>query len=399
MIKHYDIVVLGAGAVGLTSALALTQIGYRVAVVATSPPHTDSTDPERAIALSHGSCQLLGQWGVWPAIEALGTGIIAHIEVCDPTGRGRVSIHHHELPVDALGQVVEMGHIIAPIWDAVVTSCGIFCPATVAALQQNDTHVCISLIHKNAPCQIQARLLVAADGSYSPTRRWAGIATKGWPHNRFAVVTSVSTAHGHHNTAYECFGHDGPLALLPMADGRLSLVWALAANEAMRLLQCPDTLFKASLTKALRATPARTLGAVSDIGKRGSFSLELRLAQQMAKGRVVLVGNAGHTIHPVAGQGMNLGFRDVADLSALLSRETARDDPAASVLLQQYAQQRRCDVSAVASFTEGLLATFAPNHALASMARIWAMRSMVAKTPWEKRMVQHATGIAQRKKS
>ncbi len=399
MNKDYHTIVVGAGAVGLASALALTQQGYRVALIAAAVPQITSSDPERAIALSHGSCKLLEQWGVWSAILGLGTGVISHIHVCDPAGKGRVSIDCQELPIAALGHVVEMGHIIAPLWQAVAASCDVFCPASVTALDETPDGIQLSLSHNDSLCLLHARLLVAADGSYSPIRKMAAMPTQGWPHNRFALVASVATEHPHHNTAYECFEHDGPLALLPMADGRLSLVWALAPSEAMRLLQCGDAAFMNTLTAAIYATPAAALGAVSSIGKRGSFPLELRLARSMAKGRVVLVGNAGHCIHPVAGQGMNLGFRDVADLTALLAQPMAQDDPAASVALQRYVAQRRLDVSLVAGFTEGLLAGFSAKHAVATAVRRCAMHAMVQKTPWKTLMLQHATGMAQRSQS
>jgi len=397
MNTHYDMIVVGAGAVGLASALALSQQGHNVALLAASPPHTTTSDPERAIALSHGSGDLLRQWGVWSEIQALGTGLIAHIEVGEPAGKAKVSIDCQELPVDALGYVVEMGDIIAPLWAAVSACCDVFCPASVSALHETTGSIQISLMHHDTACHLQARLLIAADGSYSAIRQLAGIATHGWPHNRFALVASVATEQPHHNTAYECFQHDGPLALLPMADGRLSLVWALAPSEAMHLLQCSDLAFMKALSAAMAHTPAVALGAVSSIGQRGSFPLELRLARSMAQGRVVLVGNAGHCIHPVAGQGMNLGFRDVADLTALLAQPMAKDDPAASVVLQHYAAQRRFDIALVAGFTEGLLASFAAKHGLARTVRNMGMRAMVRKTPWKTLMLRHATGMAQRR--
>jgi len=182
--------------------------------------------------------------------------------------------------------------------------------------------------------------------------------------------------------------------LLPMADGRLSLVWAVPPDEAMFLLECSEDVFLGALSQAIQGTPAMALGAMQGCGKRGSFPLELRLAKQLTAARLVLAGNAAHAIHPVAGQGMNLGFRDVQTLSKVLHSEAAREDPGNAVVLQQYASTQRVDVSAVSGFTEGLLGAFAPQSVVGQQLRAAAMFTMQPTSPWKRWFISHAAGVS-----
>jgi len=394
MVKDYDVIVSGAGAVGLAAVLALSQQGLRVALVDPRVPSLTAGNPERAIALSEGSRRLLDGWGVWSQIEALGCGVIRKIEVSEVMARGQVSIRSEELQLDAMGYVAEMAHILTPMWQKVQCCADLFCPATVSQRQVVDDATVLTVQYASETRQLRARLLVVADGGGSPLRRMAGIGTWGWSHNRFAIVASVLTADPHHHTAFECFRHDGPLALLPMADGRLSLVWAVPPDEAMFLLECSEDVFLGALTQAIQGTPAMALGTMQGCGKRGSFPLELRLAKQLTAARLVLAGNAAHAIHPVAGQGMNLGFRDVHTLSKVLRSEVAQEDPGYVVVLQQYASTQRGDVCAVSGFTEGLLSAFAPQSMVGQQLRAAAMFTMQPTSPWKRWFISHAAGVS-----
>jgi|UPI000371D7E0 ubiquinone biosynthesis UbiH/UbiF/VisC/COQ6 family hydroxylase len=392
--KEYDVIVSGAGAVGLAAVLALSQQGMRVALVDPRVPSLTVGDPERAIALSEGSRRLLDEWGVWSEIKTLGCGTIRHIEVCEAQARGRVAIHGDELQLDAMGYVVEMAHVLTPMWQKVQDCADVFCPAIISQRQVEDDATVLTVLKGDEQRQLRARLLVVADGGGSPLRRMAGIGTYGWSHNRFAIVASILTAVPHHDTAYECFRNDGPLALLPMADGRLSLVWAVPPDEAMFLLECTDDVFLGALTQAIQGTPAMALGAMQACGKRGSFPLELRLAKRLTGARLVLAGNAAHTIHPVAGQGLNLGLRDVCTLSNVLNSSIGRDDPGHTVLLQQYASAQQLDVCAVSGFTEGLLSAFASQSVLAQQLRAALMFTVQPNSPWKRWFLRHAAGVA-----
>lgn len=376
-------------------ALALAQRGFKLALIDVYTPQTTSADPERAIALSHGSCRFLDDLGVWSSIKRCGTGVIQHIAVCEPGTTGQVGIHHDELKLDALGHVIEMGDIVAPMLAAAQESMDLFYPATITDLHMDTESAQISLTHNSKNRQLSAHLIIAADGSHSPMRCRARIGSRGWPHNRFALVASIQCEHAHQNTAYECFQRSGPLALLPMADGRMSLVWALPADRAMQLLQMQQQDFLTQLQQAVQDTAATALGNMVDMGRRGSFPLELRIANQLSQHRLLLAGNAAHSIHPVAGQGMNLGFRDVTSLLNILDSKQGRSDPGSAVCLQHYAQHRQLDILAVSAFTEGLLASFSPGCSSAKWARSLAMKLLHQGSPLKHLLLSHAAGTAQ----
>jgi ubiquinone biosynthesis UbiH/UbiF/VisC/COQ6 family hydroxylase len=223
----------------------------------------------------------------------------------------------------------------------------------------------------------------------------AGIGTKGWDYNRFGLVLSASSEHGHNSVAYECFRESGPLAFLPMADGRFSIVWALAPAEAMRLSTMPPPLFIKKLEKAAGSDVVDRIGSITGIGKRFCFPLELTIAERYARPRLALVGNAAHTIHPVAGQGMNLGLRDAAVLAGVLSTELAFSDPGAPILMQAYAEKRRLDVAAVSGFTESLTNLFGISLPGARQVRSHALETMQKMPSVRTLLLRHAAGIDQ----
>ncbi|HXH64723.1 MAG TPA: FAD-dependent monooxygenase, partial [Mariprofundaceae bacterium] len=239
---------------------------------------------------------------------------------------------------------------------------------------------------------LSARLLIAADGTASPVRRMCGIGTRGWDHNRFALVASLSCARGHGDVAYECFRPSGPLAFLPLADGRYSIVWTLAPREAAAMLQAPGPVFLKRLEREAGAAVMDRLGALAETGARAVYPLELTLAGRLAAGRVILAGNAAHTLHPVAGQGMNLGLRDAADLADILG-PAGRGDPGAAIALDTYAQRRWLDVAKVAGFTESLAAIFGNELPPVKWARGWGLTGLQAASPLRELLVRQAAGI------
>ncbi len=240
---------------------------------------------------------------------------------------------------------------------------------------------------------MQTRLLVAADGSDSQLRRKAGIATWGWDHNRFGVVASVTTEAGHRDTAYECFRAQGPLALLPMADSRFSMVWAEAPRQVAEWMQCDATAFTEKLSAALNPAIRARTGAITALSARALFPLELAIARSFHAPRFALVGNAAHTIHPVAGQGMNLGLRDAQALAQAVHDHRRFGDPGHPMVLAQYGDSRKGDVAMTAGFTEGLLTTFAAPGRLPRLARQIGMRGMGRGL--RRLLIDYASGRAQ----
>lgn len=361
----FDVVIVGGGAVGATLALQLERLDYRVAIIEMHTPSFASSNPERVIALNYGSRCHLDRLGLWQDVAAGGTGKIRHIMVSEAGNRGHTDLDVSELDVSEtaqlseFGYVVEMGSLLAPMYRALeVSTVRIYSAAVVSRVVNGDGGVAIHLRQGGVDKQIHAALLVGADGTHSHIRRMAGIDVFGWDYNRFGVVASVGCACAHAEIAYECFRNAGPLAFLPLADGRFSIVWAVTPAEATQLLGMADDGFMSALRRAAGREVIRQTGEITDVSKRTLFPLELTIAKSYTSGRIALVGNAAHTVHPVAGQGMNLGLRDVEVLVAMLDSDLARQDPGRRIVLQGYAEKRRVDVLAVAGFTESMVHVF-----------------------------------------
>ncbi len=397
----FDVVIVGGGAVGAALALALERLGYRVAVIELRAPSFVSTNPERVIALNYGSRCHLDRLGLWDDVAASGLGDIKHIVVTEPGNRGRVDLDAadaaNETPdMHELGYVVEMGKLLEPMYQRLQDSCvELISPASVLNFNVEGSQVNMQIQRGDQTASITAALLVGADGTYSQIRRQAGIDVFGWDYNRFGIVASVACENGHGNTAYECFRTSGPLAFLPLADDRFSIVWAATPAEATQLLAMDDGQFMDALQKAAGTATINEIGAITSTSRRASFPLELTIAKSFAGSRLALVGNAAHTVHPVGGQGMNLGLRDVLALVEMLDSELAHTDPGQPILMQGYAEKRRADVAAVAGFTESMVHVFA-----SSVPGVKWLRGMgLEKLPRAKRLsgmlLKQASGAGQ----
>jgi len=395
--KAYDIVIVGAGVIGAALALDLAQKGYCIALLDVQIPSFQQTNPERVIALSEGSKSYLTNLGVWNDIAENGAGWIQHIAVREPQNIGAVDMSHQELGSDALGYVLEIRHVLAPIQQAFTDNITNMYGVQCLGFTQDETGVCLQVQDGDKQLEVQAGLLIGADGTNSFIRHFAGIQTYGWDHNRLGIVASLACEHGHGNTAYECFKEEGPLALLPLADGRLSLVWSVAPKTAMELLNLSDEGFLHILRNEVGDEIMTKLGRFTSVGKRASFPLELRVAKSFAKGRVLLAGNAAHTIHPIAGQGMNLGLRDVAVLADILSQPWAKQDLSKPLIGQTYAERRRLDTLAVAGFTEGVLEAFSSSFAPQRWLRGYGLNTMQSIPALKQLLLKQAAGIGQLK--
>ena len=397
----FDVVIVGGGAVGATLALQLERLDYRVAIIEKFTPSFASSIPERVIALNYGSRCHLEALGIWPGVAKLGVGNIRHIVVTEPGNRGRVDLDAADglgfaPKMDELGYVVEMGLLLKPIYKLLeASSVKLFCGASVSSFETSQNRVDITLQHEGETIRLSSSLLVAADGTQSQIRRMADIGLNGWDYNRFGLVASVTTEKGHNDTAHECFRKSGPLAFLPLADGRFSIVWAAAPAEATQLLSMSDAAFMAALQRAAGETTIAHIGAITATSKRASYPLELSIAKDFAAPRLALVGNAAHTIHPVAGQGMNLGFRDVVSLVEMLDSELAHRDPGQAIVLQGYAEKRRADVLAVAGFTESMSHLFGSEMPGMKWLRGFGLEKLPAAPTLSGLLLKQASGVGQ----
>ena len=365
-----DAIVVGAGAVGGALALALARDGFEVALVEARElkawRHEDEVDL-RVVALAPDARDLLDDLGVWASIAASRIGPYRHMRVWDALAPGQLHFDAAERGEAALGWIVENKLIQHALWRALQEDglCGsggsrdapafgetrsrsiaasaaptrarIHCPGEVATVENGADAVTATLVDGT---RLRAKVLVAAEGAESSVRHQLGIAFEGRDYGQRAVVAHVATERPHEGTAWQRFQPGGPLAFLPLADGRCSIVWSLPETEATRVLTLDDDAFRRELGCAFDFR----LGEITATTARAAFPLRLRLAQRYVEGRCVLAGDAAHVVHPLAGQGMNLGLRDVACLRRVLrdARERSSDIGAAHVL-RRYERERRSD--------------------------------------------------------
>jgi len=357
---EYDIVIVGGGVAGNAMALSLKDTGLRVAVIEATPPfegRSEST-PERAVVLSYGSSRYLDRLGVWSEIRD-GAARIEKVYVSEPGHRGVVCMDRCQSGTEALGYVLELPLLVHILYGQVSQHTDVFRPARVTGMRQNPDRVHLRFRHEQKEQEISASLVIGADGTHSRIRGWAGIPSLGWDHNRFGLVASIRSQRPHAGAAFECFRASGPLAFLPLDNERSTIVWTLGPEETSRQMEMDDDRFLAALSRAAGSVARTHLGRMLATGPRACFPLEFRQAGRFTSGRVALMGNAAHTVHPVAGQGLNLGLRDVRTMAGVQHRAVkAGHDTGEGIVLEEYADRRRLDRAAVAGFTEGLNAVF-----------------------------------------
>jgi len=360
--RHYDVVIVGGGMAGASMALEMQQQGLNVALVERFQPQSQTTSsPEQVVALSWGTVQHLKRLKVWHVIEALGVAKLFDVHISQAGLPASVELLHDEEQVDALGFVVQNQFIVQALYQQIQENVDIICPAHVLSLSDSGDGKQLLIKTKESQLQVQTSLLIGADGTYSQIRQMAGILTHGWDHNRFALVASVTPEKAHHHVAYECFREDGPLAFLPLDSKRFSIVWTLKPSEATRMLQANEMVFLSRLNMAMGEHLKQRLGRIVETSVARSFPIELRVSRQHIAPHLALIGNAARTLHPVAGQGMNLSMRDVADLgSCVRSALKNKQNIGEANVLEFYANLRKKDERRTVSLTEGLNLAF--NH-------------------------------------
>ena len=355
----YDIVIAGGGMVGTSLAIALAPLQLRIAVVEAVPrgaPSQPSFD-ERSTALSRSSQRMFTAMGLWDQIAAASTPIRS-IHVSE---KGRFGFSHldaAEQGVEALGYVVINRVLGGVLQDALEQHAGIdlLCPARITASESEHSGVTTTLSADDHEQRIRSHLLVAADGARSSVRSMLGIGATYLDYRQHAIIGNLLTEHAHDNRAFERFCDTGPIAMLPVNEGRTAFVWIVPNSSAERLMGAGEEDFLAQLSTAF----GLRLGALSKVGERASYPLGLSKANCLTVRRGVVVGNAAHGLHPVAAQGFNLGLRDVAALSECIADgcRSSRPDPGAGQILERYAEWRRDDQQKLVHFTDGLVQLF-----------------------------------------
>ncbi len=361
-----DVVVVGGGMAGVAAALALAKSDLDVTLVEARKPRPWQVDDDmdlRVVAVAPSSAHLLSELGVWPQVVSARVQAYRHMRVWDAENGAVLDMDAADGGYEALGWIVENRLLQTRTWDA-LESAGVHvrCPASVESLDLREDAARVTL---DDGTSLEASVLVAADGAGSPLRTLAGIDTRGRDYAQRAVVAHVTTERGHADTAWQRFLPGGPLALLPLSDGRSSLVWSLPEAEAQEVLARGDAAF----CEAVGVASDFRLGRITAATRRAAFPLRLQLARRYHAGRMVLLGDAAHVVHPLAGQGINLGLRDVTELRDVLQgARVAGRDIGADHVLQRYARRRRsADTLDACSFD--------------ALARVYAWRSP-ALVPW-----------------
>ena len=386
-----DVAVVGGGMVGAATALTLAREGFSVALVDAREPAPWAAADEvdlRVVGLAPSSIALLDRIGVWQAIRSARASGYDRMVVWDAVSGATIRFDAAEEGRDVLGYIVENSLVQASLWHA-LDDAGVrrVVPAEVVALAQREDRAQLELADGQT---IAARLIVAADGAESPLRGMVGIGTHGRDYAQRAVVAHVETSRPHERTAWQRFLTTGPLAMLPLDDGRSSIVWSLPDAEARRALALDDEGFR----QALGVASDFRLGPIGAVTRRAAFPLRLKLADRYEADRLVLLGDAAHAVHPLAGQGVNLGLRDVVELRDTLrdAREQGRDIAAPHVL-RRYARRRRSADGLDAWSFDALARIYAWKAAPLVAARGAGVRLMDAFGPLKRRIARHAAGL------
>ena len=355
--KDVDILIVGGGIIGATLMLALAPLGFRLCMIDTRALsfNTASHFDARSLALSPASIRILKQLGVWSKVEQASTAIRnIHISQEGQFGQARLIADG----ADPLGSVLEMQALSQVLWSLIDHS-HVVAPATLTQYDRT-TQTATLKTDLGERLLIRSKLIVAADGSNSSMRKFCKVQTKIKNYNQEAVVANIGLARAHQHWAYERFTKKGPIALLPLSGKRSSLIWTQSPEDAQHLMLLTDNAF----LQALQHTFGYRLGRFVSVGRRTSFPLrEVTLAAQVVDG-VVFVGNAAHTLHPVAGQGFNLGLRDVAMLAECIAATGLSPET-----LQRYQALRHSDQSTILSLTDGLIQLFSNQFPGVSHAR------------------------------
>ena len=405
MNNEFDLLIIGGGMVGASLAHALNHSGLRVGLIEAVPLH-DGSQPSydtRAIALSWGSRRIFEGIGLWEAMVQEGITPIHTIRVSDRGHFGAARMEAAEEGVEALGYVAEaavIGRTVAPGL-AELPNTELFCPARLTDITIDETAARVSIEHEGSVRELTARLVVAADGGRSTVRERLGARTFSLGYGQTAVIASVESERPHANVAYERFTESGPLALLPntapswmagaeAGDRRWSLVWTVHDHEVEEHLALDDAAFIERLQQRL----GRRAGRLRSVSPRSAYPLGLQYVRDHVRQRLVFIGNAAHLIHPVGGQGFNLGLRDVAVLAEVLAGAARQgDDPGSMETLRGYARWRRSDYLRVMGFTDGLARTFSNDFLPLVVARNIGMVAMDLLPPARRLFTRQAMGV------
>ena len=389
--SHFDTIIIGGGIVGATAACALGEAGVCVALIeARKPlaPGQQQPDP-RVFAITRASERIFRSLGVWDTMHRQGAFAFSDMEVWDAGGEGVTHFDCAELGEPYLGHIIEPRFIQAALWQQLqtLTSVSLYCPARFQSINILDDRVEVGL---EGSQQLSADLVIAADGSRSPVRKTLGMETHGHDYRQSSLVALVKTSESHRNTAWQRFLPGGPLAFLPMADGWSSIVWTMPSENIDRLLTADRACFHEELATAFE----NRLGTIIESGEREAWPLRRLHADRYVIPRAALIGDAAHAIHPLAGQGVNLGLLDAAALAEVIvaAKQHGRD-PGSLAVLRRYERWRRGDNLLMMMAMDGINQLFSnarsPLQRLRNLGLSLVNRSGTAR----RQFMKHAMGL------
>ena len=393
--RDFDVVIVGGGLVGASLALALSASTRRVLLiegVAADSSAQPSFD-ERTTALGNATRRIFQGLGVWEELAGEAAAIRT-IHVSEAGRFGSARLRAAEQGVDAFGYVIANRVIGRALWRALERADGVTLrvPAKVVAAEVAADGAALTVVGADGAHEVvSARLLVAADGANSLVRAAAGIAAQIEDYDQVAITAPVLTDRPHDGTAYERFTSSGPVAVLPLRGGGYGTVWACEPARAAQLLALPDALYLAALQERFGWRAGRLLS----MGRRASYPLRLSRAEATVGTRTVLVGNAAQGLHPIAGQGLNLGFRDAIALADLLIRaHAAGEDLGAPGLLARYQRARRADNLLMLLVTDGLDRLFSTDNPVLRLGRDLGLAAVNRIPPVKAAFMRQAMGLA-----
>ena len=363
----FDITIIGGGLVGASLAAALKKSGLKVALIESrepSPLPQDESWDIRVYAISPGSADFLRDQGIWQRMEAPRLTPVYDMSVFGDDNSSHIHFSAYETGVAELAYIVENRQLQTAVWEMLQSQTDhldIICPAKCAAIDWQDTHVAIQLEDGRT---IETALVVGADGVNSWARQQAGIEVSRHPYQQIGVVANYSTELSHRNVAHQWFRRDGVLALLPLPDHRVSMAWSTSETHTAQL----KALSAAEFCQRVAEASSHTLGKLELITPPAGFPLNFVHVNNLVQQRLVLVGDAAHGIHPLAGQGVNLGLRDVRKFTEIIQQRGLQSDVGDFMLLRRYECARKEDILALEMVTDGLQKLF--NNANPTLARL-----------------------------
>jgi 2-octaprenylphenol hydroxylase len=394
MTKHYDIIIVGGGMVGATLACGLAEEAEQlsIAVIDANEPNLDwdkDSYDMRVSAITRASQTIFKYIAVWEKIVDQRVSPYRDMFVWDAGGKGEIHFDSADMGETDLGHIIENRVIVKALHQRMeeLSQIDLLCPAQIESIEFNEKKTELRLKDKTL---LSANLVVGADGTRSWIRQQADIAVKGWDFDQAALVTTVKTEKYHQDTAWQRFLSTGPLAFLPLTEGYSSIVWSTSPDEAKRLTEISEVEFAEELEHAF----ASKLGKIESVAGRAVFPLRLFETLNYVKPRLALVGDAAHTIHPLAGQGVNLGLADVASLmDVIVDALNNKKDIGDLKVLRRYERWRRADNRSMLVAMDGLKRLFGSELSVVKDLRNFGLSITNRITPLKNLLMKEAMGI------